>query len=52
MAIQAGRAKLAVYNGKTEKPFGRFLNFATILDPEVKLELYRVSRLYHKTLSH
>ena len=44
-AIKAEHVKLVKYNGKTKHPYGRFLNFATILDPEVKLDLYAVCGL-------
>ena len=41
-AINAKDAKLVKYNDKTKHSYERFFNFATILDFEIKLNLYKI----------
>jgi len=42
-ALAVAKKKLMIYYGKTSGVYGRFFNFATILDPSIKLDLYKVS---------
>ena len=41
-AIEQGTEKLRKYYSKTWAPYGLFLNLSTVLDCEVKLDLYKV----------
>lgn len=50
-ALNAAKQKLQIYYGKTSGIYGRFFNFATILDPSIRLELYNVSFSYRVTES-